>query len=109
MPNTCPPQGVTEETARHYLRDIEPKWKAFWFHMHLMAKNLEEFAEGMKGISDKVFHYHVDGQKNDIAGWVQEIVGDSALARKLKAVATKEEAAKLCSERVIELKKALGK
>ena len=108
MPKTCPPQGITEDIARHYLRDIEPKWKAFWFHMHLMAKNLEEFAEGMGGISKKVFDYHYSGQKNDFAGWVQEVVGDSVLARKLKGITTKEEAAKDCLERVSELKRALG-
>jgi hypothetical protein len=102
-------ERVTEELARIYLRNVEPMWKAFWFHMHLVAKNLEEFSEGMGQISDEVFAYHASGQKNDFAGWVQEVIGDSVLARRLEAVATKEETARVLRERVAELKKGLGK
>ena len=100
---------VTEDVARLYLRDIEPRWKAFWFHMHLMAKNLEEFAVGMGEISDEVFAYHDSGQKNDFAGWIQEVVGDSVLARRMLAVSNKEEAAKALRERVAQLQRALGR
>lgn len=101
-------ERVTEELARIYLRDVEPMWKAFWFHMHLVAKNLAEFAEGMGQISDEVFAYHASGQKNDFAGWVQEVIGDSVLARRLEAVSTKEDTARVLRDRVAELKKALG-
>jgi hypothetical protein len=100
---------ITEDIARDYLRDIEPRWRAFWFHMHLMAKNLEEFAAGMGEISDEVFAYHYSGQKNDFAGWIQEVVGDSVLARQMRAVSNKEEAAKALRERVAQLKRALGR
>jgi len=102
-------EKVTEELARIYLRNVEPMWKAFWFHMHLVVRNLEEFAEGMGQISDEVFAYHASGQKNDFAGWVQEVIGDSVLARRLEAVSTKEETARVLRERVAELKKGLGK
>lgn len=100
---------MTEELARHYLRDIDPPWKGFWFHMHSMARNLSEFAEGMEDITDEVYDYHNSGQKQDFAAWAQEVVGDSLLARKLLAVSGKEEAAKVVQERVVELKKALNR
>ena len=51
--------------------------------MHSMAKNLEEFAAGLGEISDEVFVFHVSGQKNDLARWVREVVGDAVLAAEL--------------------------
>lgn len=89
-----------------YLRNVEPMWRAFWFHMHLVAKNLEEFAEGVGTISDEVFAYHVSGQKNDLARWVQEVVGDSELASRLSQVKNQHEAAGIVSARLAELKAA---
>ena len=79
-------------------------WRAFWFHMHLMAKNLEEFADGLATIGDDVFAYHLGGQKNDLARWVQEVIGDSELAQELTHVRTKEEAARAARMRVTALK-----
>jgi hypothetical protein len=103
-----PGETVTKETAALYLRDIEPMWKAFWLHMHLVAKNLEEFASGLGQISDDVFAYHVSGQKNDLAKWVQEVVGDAMLAQRLAGVGSKEDAAAIVGERVAELRAIAG-
>jgi hypothetical protein len=97
---------VNAETARTYLKD--PMWRAFWFHMHLVAKNLREFADGLALVSDDVFAYHVSGQKNDLARWVQEVVGDSELALTLARVKTKEEAATAAKARVAELEASLN-
>jgi hypothetical protein len=102
-----PKQPVSEEVARIYLRDVEPMWRAFWFHMHSVARNLEEFTAEVGEISDEVFAYHVSGQKNDLAGWVQEVIGDSVLARELAGVKDQHEAHRACTARVAELKRAL--
>lgn len=102
-------ETISEEIANEYLRDIEPMWKAFWFHMHLTAKNLEEFAEGMGQIDDDIFRYHTSGQKNDLVRWVREVIGDSVLARELSSIDSREEAARLVRTRVDALKRiALG-
>jgi hypothetical protein len=101
-------EHISAETAALYLKDVDPLWRAFWFHMHLMAKNLEEFADGLGMISDEVFAYHVSGQKNDLARWVQEVIGDAWLAQQLLAVKTKEEAADVVKERVAALEHARG-
>lgn len=95
---------LTAEVAQEYLRDVDPMWRSFWFHMHLVAKNLEEFAEGLRQVDDASYNEHVSGQKNDLARWVHEVVGDGVLARRLAAAASKEEAASIVADRVAELK-----
>lgn len=101
-------QSVSPATARMYLKDVEPMWRAFWFHMHLVAKNLEEFGAGVGTISDEVFEYHVSGQKNDLSRWVQEVIGDSTLAAGLAEVKSQHEAAAVVATRLAELKAAAG-
>jgi hypothetical protein len=96
------------ETSKTYLKDVDPLWRAFWFHMHLMAKNLPEFAVGLGQISDEVFAYHVSGQKNDLARWVREVIGDAVLAQVLDQVHNKEEAAAAVQARVLELTQSVG-
>ncbi len=99
---------VSAETARKYLKDVEPMWRAFWFHMHLVAKNLEEFGVGVGTVSDEVFAYHVSGQKNDLSRWVIEVVGDSELGARLASVKNQHEAAATVRARLDELKAAAG-
>lgn len=91
---------VDAATAKLYLKDVDPLWRAFWFHMHLMAKNLKEFGEGLGTISDEVFAYHCGGEKNDLSRWVREVIGDVELARELDKVKNQAEAAAIVRERV---------
>lgn len=100
-------ENVDAKLASMYLRDVSPLWRAFWFHMHLMAKNLREFSDGLGTISDEVFAYHVGGEKNDLARWIQEVIGDASLARALSGVGTKEEAAAIVRERLAQLEAAV--
>lgn len=99
-------EQVSAETAQRYLADVDPLWRAFWFHMHLMAKNLREFSHGLGEIGDDVFSYHVSGQKNDLARWVREVIGDATLAAALDEVHSKEEALAAAKARVAELEAA---
>src|SRR5688572_11583043 len=101
--------GVEPEAAVMYLKDAEPLWRAFWFHMHLMAKNLREFGEGLGTISDEVFAYHVSGQKNDLSRWVGEVIGDATLADDLRTVKDQHQAAAMVRDRVAELEGVAGR
>lgn len=103
MHNAC---VVSKPDAELYLKDVTPLWRAFWFHMHLMARNLAEFADGLGTISDDVFAYHVSGQKNDLSRWIREVIGDATLAADLAVVTTKEQAANAVRARLDELRLA---
>ncbi len=101
-------EAITKETAEHYLRDISPMWRAFWFHMHLYAKNLVEFSAGLEEIENGIYLYHAEGHKNDFSRWIREVVGDGALADKLEKVRTRVEATEVTKRRVAELQKIVG-
>lgn len=98
---------ISAEMAKEYLANVQPMWKAFWLHMHLVAKNLAELGEGLATISDDVFAYHVSGEKNDLARWVHEVIGDTHLARQLQHAKNQQEASRLVLERVSELRSVL--
>ncbi|MFH1047459.1 MAG: hypothetical protein V1738_04105 [Patescibacteria group bacterium] len=97
--------GIAKETAQRYLDDVTPLWRSFWFHPHLFAKNLTEFGAALKEIEDSIYLYHSEGHKNDLARWVREVVGDGALADDLEKVRTRDEAAQVTAQRLVELKK----
>ena len=101
-------EEISREHAEHYLRDIEPMWRAFWFHMHFYVKSLEEFCDGLSKIDDNIYEYHEKGHKHDMARWVREVVGDGTLADEMEKIKTREEAIRVVCDRVAELKKALG-
>lgn len=63
--------------------------QCFWFHFGPIVKNLGELRDALDTISDELFLYHVNKERNDIAKWVQEVFGDEALATKLIRVRTR--------------------
>lgn len=75
---------TSPESARQYLRDVEPMWRAFWLHSHLVAKNLTEFVAGLEAIDEEVYRFHQVSHENAMSSWVQEVVGDSVLAEALR-------------------------
>jgi hypothetical protein len=96
-------EGITRESAERHLSDVTPMWRAFWFHPHLVAKNMIEFVAALKEIDDGVYLYHAEGHKNDLAKWIREVVGDGVLADELERVKTRDEAVQVCSNRIDEL------
>ena len=96
---------LTPELAREYLKDVSPLWRAYWFHMFSYAKNLREFADGLASVSDDIYEEHVSGQKNDLARWIQEVIGDSELGRDLERVTVKDDAIRVVRSRVEELQR----
>ena len=44
------------------------------------TKNLQELAEAFHYMSDDVFYYHVNDQKNDFSNWVRDVFKQEKLA-----------------------------
>ena len=81
-------------------------WRAFWFHMHLVAKNLAEFTEDLSKIDDNIYAYHVKGHDNALARWVQEVIGDAVLAEALRDAPDLAAARRVAEMRLKELQAA---
>jgi len=56
----------------------------FWSCDGSIARNLEDLKNALLKMDKKSFTYHVNKEKNDFANWVKEVLGDDALANKLK-------------------------
>lgn len=100
---------LKDDDAAKFLKNVEPEWKAFWFHMGAAAKNMREFEREMRRITEQTFRHHVTLAKNDFSIWTKEVIGDQVLAESLKAVKSAKEAADKIEKRILELDAAAKK
>ncbi|MFW5891321.1 MAG: hypothetical protein ACOCUI_03800 [bacterium] len=92
----------------NFLKSVD-KDKTFWFVSGESANSLESIVDKLKTITNDIFDYHVNSDKNDIASWIKFVIGDNELANKLKITLTKKQFADTISKRVKELKKLYKK
>lgn len=71
---------ISRRTARRHLRDIQDKSKHFYTRDGRVLRNLFDLYAYLKACEDEHFRHHVDGNKNDFAGWVRHVIGDEELA-----------------------------
>ena len=58
----------------------------FWAHGGHIFCNLAEFKNALEAMNDEAFAYHVNKDKNDLAKWVEEVLADKTLAKKLRTI-----------------------
>ena len=49
-------------------------------------KSAKELADTLQLINDDMFKYHVTDTKNDFANWINDVFGESELAKKIKTI-----------------------
>jgi hypothetical protein len=62
----------------------------FYFSNGESAGSLEEFLEILKSISEDDFFHHVNEERNDFVGWIENCVKDKSLARKIEKLKDKD-------------------
>lgn len=87
---------------KNILADVKPE-HYFWLMDGTIIKNLNELYETMQRISDDVFRYHVNEQKNDFYNWVKDVHQDKKLAESLLKAKTREEMANCILSRIREI------
>ena len=97
---------ASKDEASKYLCDVAPE-RCFWVSNGPILKNVEELANALAGISDDIYHYHANKEKNDFSKWVGEVIGDNKLANDLLSSRNKESALKKVKSRLNSLKKHL--
>lgn len=87
------------ELAVKYLSDVHPS-KVFYCKDGRVIKNLRELYVALVEMDESIYSYHVSSEKNDFAKWIEEVVGDVTLARRLRKAKNKKQAANLVKQRI---------
>ena len=59
--------------------------QCFWTNDGKIIANLVELRDTLEHMADEVFEHHVNKSKNDFADWIQYVLGDVELAKKIRA------------------------
>ncbi len=59
--------------------------QCFWTTDGRIISNLVELSEQLAHMSDEVFAYHAHAARNDFADWIDAVLGDSELAKSMRA------------------------
>lgn len=98
--------GKSSEEAKRILSNTSPE-KAFWLNNGPVLKSIIELAAAAKKLTPQQFLHHANNTKNDFAKWVDEVIHDSELARRLRKIKTKEDLDKAVTGRLKQLQKML--
>ena len=71
---------------------------SFWTCNGLILGNLKELRDALKKMDEKTFAYHVNKEKNDFARWIEDILQDADLSKKLRKLKTKKTSLKAISD-----------
>ena len=95
---------VTKEEAAKYLCNAASE-HCFWVNNGPILKNVEELADALESISEDIYNYHANQDKNDFSKWISEVIGDSKLANDLLSSKNKSSAVNKIRARLNSLKK----
>ena len=98
---------LNKEEAGRYLCDAAPE-QCFWVNNGPILKNLDELAIALAEMSDEIYSYHANREKNDFSKWINDIIGDKNLANDLLSSKGKGSALKKIRNRLNSLKKKAG-
>lgn len=82
---------------------------SFQLHQGRELRSLRDLYDALGSMSPDIFQHHVSPIKNDFANWIQDILGDDRLAKKIMPVKDKEKVRSLIEERIQELNRILEK
>lgn len=94
---------MTAESETAVKEEAEPEL-ALWLSNGTAVTGLNELASALKKMSAADYKEHVNPERNDVAEWVQEILNDNGLARKLRQAKGKLQAAKAVEREIKALK-----
>ncbi len=96
-----------KQEAQRLLADVPGEY-VFWVNDGCILHNLKELGDELKHLSDDTYLYHTNGEKNDFANWVRDVIGDKILAERLVRASTRTQATRAVSSRINILSKRLA-
>jgi hypothetical protein len=97
---------MMNQDAKTRLADV-PEDYVFWCCDGRTMRSMQELAEALNTMTDEVFAYHANQQKNDFSTWVSDIIRDEDLAADLRQAASRSAAAVIVTQRVTALSDSL--
>ena len=92
--------------TKSYLADV-PQEYVFWCCDGRTMRSLQELAEALNTMTDEVFAYHANQQKNDFSTWVSDVIRDDDLAADLRQAFSRSAAVVIVTQRVTALSDSL--
>ncbi len=90
------------EDEGRFLADVPAEY-IFWCHSGRTFKNLQELGEGLATMTEDIYAYHANAEKNDFVSWIRDIIKDEKLAKELAKIKTRTGASNRVARRVAEL------
>jgi hypothetical protein len=92
-------QTIPKERVQKIMAKV-PEEYIFWCYGGTTFRDMKELADGLSGMSDDVFAYHVNSEKNDFCNWVRDVIEDDELAMELSAAITRLQAVECVTSRL---------
>ncbi len=74
--------------------------KAFWLCNGQVAKNLKELASILETMTQDVFKYHANANKNDFSRWIADVFGEAVLAKGVRKIKSAKATAKKIKQKL---------
>ena len=100
--------AVSGKMDTRILHDIEGE-KRFFCHDGYVIKNLDELAQYLNKMTEDVFQYHVNSEKNDFSNWIRDVIGDQKLASDLRKANSPLESSKILIDKMYQIQKSRSK
>jgi hypothetical protein len=75
----------TKKSAKETLDNVNPN-HIFFVCDGSTLSNVYELAAALRTMNDGTFSYHANAQKNDFSNWVNDVLHDPTLAKKIKGL-----------------------
>lgn len=96
-----------KQEAKRILSDTLEGY-VFWCHDGCVLHNLKELGDAMNTMTDEIYAFHANAEKNDFTNWVRDIIKDKRLSRDLQKAPDRARAAKLVASRITILNERLA-
>jgi hypothetical protein len=98
------PETKESLEAKKFLADVPPEF-VFWSHDGRVFKNVRELSDGLMTMSEDIYAFHANKERNDFKNWVKDVIGDTRLANDLQKASSRNHAAMSVKARIIQLNK----
>lgn len=98
---------IMKKDAERLMANV-PEENVFRCHDGRIFRNTQELKDGLQNMSDDIYVYHVNSEKNDFSKWVRDTVQDNKLASDLSKSTSRIMAAMRVEERLTFLQNKLA-